>query len=555
MSSSKRIYAYAIIALLALSSYGLFYYNHRSNSQLEAKKSIVESSGEPIVGAGAALVGPNFFKISSQSVTLNPSTRDFYIGGGTASSSLNVVFAVDPIADIVSVFSTASFDFYGEIRPDGATCSNGQTLVKTGANNWDCGDSAGGGGGGGAMELRENSAFNTNFRDGSVASISFNDGAFDLTASSGADVIVKLDYTNGPASRSSAQTWTALNTFDSGVSVSTNFEITGNNRLGINAGGETNTSLEVGGGASISGIFTSGGTGSNSFAGSLSISKGLTALGFSGSGLSNCVGAGQFLRYSLGGGLFSCGTIIDADIPDTITASNYQTLDSTLTALAAYNTNGILTQTAADTFTGRTIIGTSNQITLTNGDGVAGNPTISIPSLFSITNASISTNFEVSGTASISSFKLIDSATGVAMVDCDATTKALGWDITTGRFFCGTDDDSGGGAMLASGKMMGSRKGLFFGGITLQEKPDGRILIIDTTMPHVIPKAVGILDAAKQSALAASRGLNAVIVVDFFAAQRAAAELGLDLIGAEKIGVTSKHYSGSCYIFETIRPH
>lgn len=59
---------------------------------------------------------------------------------------------------------------------------------------------------------------------------------------------------------------------------------------------------------------------------------------------------------------------------------NKQPLDSTLTALAAFNSNGIMTQTAADTFTSRTVTGTAGNITITNGDGVSGNPTVNVGS-------------------------------------------------------------------------------------------------------------------------------------------------------------------------------
>lgn len=59
-----------------------------------------------------------------------------------------------PLIDTWNVYAPANLRFDGEIQPDGATCSNGEILKKTGANDWDCAaDNASGGLTGGTTDF------------------------------------------------------------------------------------------------------------------------------------------------------------------------------------------------------------------------------------------------------------------------------------------------------------------------------------------------------------------------------------------------------------------
>jgi hypothetical protein len=81
-----------------------------------------------------------------------------------------------------------------------------------------------------------------------------------------------------------------------------------------------------------------------------------------------------------------------------VPGTNVQAYSSTLAAFSSYNSNGLLTQTATNTFVGRTITGTANEITVTNGDGVAANPSLSLPSSLTFSGKTVTGGTFSSGT-------------------------------------------------------------------------------------------------------------------------------------------------------------
>ncbi len=149
--------------------------------------------------------------------------------------------------------------------------------------------------------------------------------------------------------------------------------------------------------------------------------SGELAIGGSGIGLANSgVSAGTYTKVTVDAkGRVTVGaTATPADI-------GAQAADATLTALAAYNTNGILTQTAADTFTGRTIAGTAGRVTVSNGNGVSGNPTIDLDTTGIVAGTYAGITFDAYGRAT-SATVVNQTALLEPMTNSNASAIAIG---------------------------------------------------------------------------------------------------------------------------------
>lgn len=123
---------------------------------------------------------------------------------------------------------------------------------------------------------------------------------------------------------------------------------------------------------------------------------------------------------TLGGSLTTSGAFASTFTMTGITGVTFPTSgtlfsssNAVLNAWSTYNTNGLLTQTAANTFTGRTITGTAGTITVTNGSGVAGNPTLTIDSSYVGQNTITTLGTVTTGTWSATAIGVTKGGTGV----------------------------------------------------------------------------------------------------------------------------------------------
>ncbi|MBX4190315.1 hypothetical protein KW791_03425, partial [Candidatus Parcubacteria bacterium] len=206
--------------------------------------------------------------------------------------------------------------------------------------------------------------------------------------------------------------------------------------------GSVSAAFEIGTYASIGGNVLARGTGSSSFAGSINISKGLTANSIQGAGLTDCSNnLTKKLLYSQG--QFTCGD-------DQTSAGG--TLASQ-TGIAAGQITFFQSSTIASGSAQLTWDSTNKRFGINAGGTtdttfeIGGTASISGLARFG-GSASVSNGFEASGYASASAY-FGSAFTGIS--NCNTESDTLLWNSSTGKFSCGADATGSGSAFLGIG--------------------------------------------------------------------------------------------------------
>jgi hypothetical protein len=127
--------------------------------------------------------------------------------------------------------------------------------------------------------------------------------------------------------------------------------------------------------------------------------------------------------------------------------NNKQPLDAGLTALAAFNANGIIVQTAADTWAARSLVAPAAGVTITNPDGVAGAPSFALADDLAALEGLTGTGYAVrTGTSTWINRSITGQAGRIAIANGDGVSTntdidlALVTDGATGTFLKFTRD-------------------------------------------------------------------------------------------------------------------